>query len=769
MSSKESDNKSERRVGDYVLLRRLGRGGMGKVYLARDVLLDRLVALKVLNGSFASDPSLVKRFRREAKAAAQLNHPNIVRVYAVREEKKVPYIAMEYVEGQTLEQMLAASGPMPWQRALDIVRQVAEALACAHSNGIVHRDIKPGNVLIDTNGLVRVTDFGLAKFVNATSGITSDGAFLGTPQYMSPEHCGAGEISPASDVFSLGVMLYEMLCGQRPFKGDTPMMLVKQISMDPVSPLELAVPNLPQSVYDLVNNLLEKDPKHRLASGPDLLGAIKNILSLKHVDFPASSRSQQESGEHTIDRSVAWCKRNWKSFALAALILTALALLILRALDARQHQSALPPDTDAAGFLELDASQVSTRLPNLSAALEPVDWLGDSLLAFGTEPRQGDKPGRIVLGAVRPENRAIETLAAFLPAPGWKLARRASPEFTVPRVPDSSPLAGGILAVLPARDPESGSYFQEVVLAKKKPNDMERSVVLRADPRGAFAGNAAYYSGGCFGAVARPDGDAVGLILSIGTTHREMYFAELRVGAGADGNLSRPVVDRSAPILSAAYASDGRSLAYVRVGAPAIERIRLGMGKRFREGAERTERQAALPPLRELVLRPDGPPIPTDLCLLRLGGLDGPHGLVTGASPDLAFAFSPDGRSLLASVPRPENAAPELLLFQVDTPGEPLRFGTGWISRSPWHASGRYFLTSSRDVSGKTKIEAIFPTGDTRRILVQETPLPKGAGTPDEDFPTPCVSSDGRWAAILSAEDNAPSLLFINLDKAVVL
>ena len=772
MSSKDSDNRTERRVGDYVLVRRLGRGGMGKVYLARDVLLDRLVALKVLNGSFASDPNLVKRFRREAKAAAQLNHPNIVRVYAVREEKKVPYIAMEYVEGQTLEQRLAATGPMPWQQALDIARQVAEALACAHSNGIVHRDIKPGNVLIDAQGQVRVADFGLAKFVNATSGITSDGSFLGTPQYMSPDHCGEGEISAASDVFSLGVMLYEMLSGQRPFTGETPMMLVRQISMDPVSPLEDLAPNLPQSVYDLVANLLEKDAKRRLASGPELLGAIKNILALKHVDFPESTQFRSKSRiARPLGRFIGLGKQYWKHAAIASLVAIALVLVLGRVGKARQdrsnaestQQSSGSPSLTSAAFTELGATQVSGRFPELGASLHPVDWVGSSLIAFGMETRREDRSERIVLGAVRPDNRTMQTLASFAPAPGWKVLNRAAPEFTIPRVLETSPLFGGILVVLPARDPVSGTYYQEVVIAKQGSKELEREVLFRADPMGAFAGNPEYFAGGCFGAIAHPNGESIGLILSRGAPHREMFLAESRLGASSIAQLSHPIVDDASPIMGATYAPDGHNLAYVRLSELSMDRLRKGTNKRLRETAGRADRQRAFPPLRELIAGQAGDRLPAELWVTTLGDNASARQLVAANSPDIDVAFSPDGKTLLASCSTSEKAAPELFLYTLDAGAAFVKLGSGRISRSPWHPSGRYFLASTRGIGGKARIEAVFPTGDARRILVGDSFSPAAADT----LPAPCVSTDGRWAAVQSSEDHVPSLLFIDLEKAM--
>ncbi len=237
MAERDPNDLSGQQVDHYAIRRCLGKGGMGAVYLAQDVTLDRPAAIKVLLQMLAGQPGILERFEREAKAAAKLSHPNIVQIYGVRLDNTLPYIAMEYVDGTPLDDLLRQGGAMRWDEALRIVQQVAAALDCAHGHGIVHRDIKPANILVDHQGRVRVTDFGVAKVTQAATQLTADGTFIGTPQYMSPEQCGVGEVGPRSDLFSLGVTVYELLTGRTPFQGDTPASLIFKITKDAPEPL----------------------------------------------------------------------------------------------------------------------------------------------------------------------------------------------------------------------------------------------------------------------------------------------------------------------------------------------------------------------------------------------------------------------------------------------------------------------------------------------------------------------------------------------------
>ncbi|MCC6695892.1 MAG: protein kinase [Candidatus Hydrogenedentes bacterium] len=296
MGGLQDEDLSGKQIDQYAILRCLGKGGMGAVYLARDTTLDRPVAFKVLFPSYLHVEGIVQRFEREAKASAKLNHPNIVQVYGVGLNGDIPYIAMECVDGVSLETLIKQEGPMNWQRAMGIAAQVASALECAHAHGVVHRDIKPANVLVDRQGRVRVTDFGIAKVMQAQTQLTAEGTFIGTPQYMSPEQCGMGEVGPASDLFSLGVTLYELISGHIPFAGNTPATLIRSITLDRPEPLENYVTGVPQTVHDFIAGLLQKNPARRYSTAREVLldlARIRDGLSLaKAVAETGSSQTR---------------------------------------------------------------------------------------------------------------------------------------------------------------------------------------------------------------------------------------------------------------------------------------------------------------------------------------------------------------------------------------------------------------------------------------------------------------------------------------------
>ncbi|NUM55651.1 MAG: protein kinase [Candidatus Hydrogenedentes bacterium] len=300
-----------KRLGNYQIHSRLGKGGMGEVYIAHDIPLDRPVALKVLRAGLAHDEQLVERFHREARAAAKLNHPNIVQIYAVGTEDGVPYFAMEWIDGAPLDTVLKEQGAIPWQRAMNIVGQVASALETAHARGVIHRDIKPANILIDKREQAHVSDFGVAKVLSARTQLTTEGTYIGTPQYMSPEQCGMGEISPASDLFSLGATAYEMLTGAVPFEGDTPATLIRKITQDPPKPLDDMVMGVPDSVKVLVHRLLEKDTERRYQSAHDVLtdlALIKAGTALKQtvaMRAPENSPSRIPTRRRASMRTIA--------------------------------------------------------------------------------------------------------------------------------------------------------------------------------------------------------------------------------------------------------------------------------------------------------------------------------------------------------------------------------------------------------------------------------------------------------------------------------
>ncbi|MFM9172086.1 MAG: Stk1 family PASTA domain-containing Ser/Thr kinase [Acidimicrobiaceae bacterium] len=275
-----SDN-SRTIVNDrYEIGKRIGRGGMAEIFQARDILLDRPVAMKVLFPEFATDPAFVERFRREAQAAANLNHPNIVAVYDWGKVNNTYYIAMEYVNGRTLADILKQSGTLTPMQVCDVMSEVASALISAHQNGVIHRDIKPGNILVSTTGQVKVADFGIARALGAgvEQGLTQTGAVMGTATYFSPEQAQGVSTDQRSDIYSLGVVMYEMLSGTAPFTGENAVAIAYKQVHEYAMPLDQRLASVPPEVAAIVAKCMEKSPADRYSSAEEVRDELRRFV-----------------------------------------------------------------------------------------------------------------------------------------------------------------------------------------------------------------------------------------------------------------------------------------------------------------------------------------------------------------------------------------------------------------------------------------------------------------------------------------------------------
>ncbi len=274
-------------LGEYEIIGELGRGGMASVYLAHDIALDRQVAIKVISPSLGASPPLVERFRREARTAASLSHPNIIPIYAVRHSDRLLYFVMKYVEGRPLDSILRETGALPVNTVQAILGQVAGAVGYAHRHGVVHRDIKPGNILIDDEGWCVVTDFGIAK-VAESEGLTTSGVMVGTPAYMSPEQCLSNDVTGASDQYALGVVAYEMLTGRLPFPGSSMMSVMYAHVHVPVPEITSLRDEVPPELASTIMRMLAKEPGDRWPSVEEAAAALGSVTTTQ--DEPTRSQ-----------------------------------------------------------------------------------------------------------------------------------------------------------------------------------------------------------------------------------------------------------------------------------------------------------------------------------------------------------------------------------------------------------------------------------------------------------------------------------------------
>jgi eukaryotic-like serine/threonine-protein kinase len=338
-------------AGRYELEELAGTGGMANVYRATDRLLERRVAIKVLHERLAHDRDYVERFRREARAIARLSHPNIVTVIDLGESEGHPFIVFEYVAGETLRDLLRREGRLSVRSALTIVREVAGGIGFAHEHGVVHRDVKPHNVIVDSEGTPKVTDFGIARPLDGQEPLTTSGTLVGTSDYLAPEQAAGGRVGERSDQYALGVLLYELLTGEVPYPAESAVQAAVRHLNDPVPSVRDLRPDVPVQVDELVQRAMQKQPEDRFGSTAELVAALAVCLApydedtlsdLRAPEPPAAPAAPPAPGKREQAAGVRQARRRRRFLPLLAALLAAAAVATLAVLLLRNGADLTP-------------------------------------------------------------------------------------------------------------------------------------------------------------------------------------------------------------------------------------------------------------------------------------------------------------------------------------------------------------------------------------------------------------------------------------------
>ena len=390
----------------YEILEEAGNGGMATVFKAKDHVLNRYVAVKVLKDEYTTDSDFIKRFNTEAQSAAGLSHANIVSIYDVgyEEENNLYYIVMELVKGKTLKQIIKKDGVIPWKWAVNIAMQIASALEEAHKNGIVHRDIKPHNIIITEDGVAKVTDFGIAKAVS-NSTITAFGTTIGSVHYFSPEQAKGSITDAKSDLYSLGVVMYEMLTGRVPFDADTPVSVaLKHMQEEPEEPIEINE-NIPNAINKIVVKAMKKDPGERYQSATEMLKDLAKALKDPDGDFVII---ENKDGEYTrvmkaakTDKINAGKKKSFfaehpKSKILLFILGLILLFLMVFFITKIALDGGITKKVDLPNLVNKTLAEVQTEVESLKLKLETEEAASSEveegkIISQSPEYKQGEK------------------------------------------------------------------------------------------------------------------------------------------------------------------------------------------------------------------------------------------------------------------------------------------------------------------------------------------------------------------------------------------
>jgi beta-lactam-binding protein with PASTA domain/predicted Ser/Thr protein kinase len=462
--------------GRYRVISRLGSGGMADVYLAQDQLLGREMAVKVLHHHFAEDQEFVERFRREASSAAGLSHPNIVGIFDRGEWNGTYYIAMEYVAGRSLKQIVREEGALAPAAAIDIVVQILRAARFAHRRGVIHRDLKPHNVILDEEGRARVTDFGIARA--GASDMTMTGSIMGTAQYLSPEQAQGYTVSSASDLYSIGVILYELLTGVVPFEGETAVAIAfKQVSATPRAPSELQ-PGIPASLDAVVLRALAKDPVERYADADELIAALQRERQALPVAAGTAVTSAYD-GHHTSEHVPAAGalllapggqpledygqppaeddhRRRALLWGLAALVLAGLVVLAVVLLQSK-HPVSVPDvrgQSEQAAGATLRARGLNPAPSLHSSTTVPTGLVISQSPAAGHRVEKGSRVGIVVSSG--PASAPLANLAGLSTSQAGDKLRKAGFKPTVKKQASTTVAAGRVIGT----EPSAGTVVQ---------------------------------------------------------------------------------------------------------------------------------------------------------------------------------------------------------------------------------------------------------------------------------------------------------------------
>jgi serine/threonine protein kinase len=419
------------KLSRYKITDKLGEGGMGEVYLAQDTELDRKVALKMLPAEMADDPERLERFRREAKAVAALNHPNIVTIYSIEESEGTRFLTMELVEGESLDRLLPPGG-LPLSKVFDIAIPLADALAAAHERGIVHRDLKLANVMVNRDGRVKVLDFGLAKLADSgaaladgevtematRTALTGEGMVMGTAPYMSPEQVEGRAVDHRTDIFSLGIVLYEMATGRRPFQAETSAALVSSILRDTPPPVSEVNVALPRHLGRIIQHCLEKDPRNRYQSALDVRNELKSLR--REVDSgtvtTGSGAVREVPGEARGERRSS--AGIWAALAAAAALILAVGWWLGRGTGPAPQQERSPTAASRPAATQSVTPSVAV-LPFANLSADPdneyfTDGLTEELIQALSKVEGLRIPARTSVFALKGSNLNVQEIGSRL-------------------------------------------------------------------------------------------------------------------------------------------------------------------------------------------------------------------------------------------------------------------------------------------------------------------------------------------------------------------